>query len=90
MMSNIDEFREMIMSLESNILSELCEQFLHDHEGAMKKLCEFCSKFELSINYADIKEFMMTMQLNGEFDDVICYGIELGSNDLYKKFHPSE
>ena len=88
-MASINEFRRMIADLDQNTLSELCEQFLHDHEGAMKQTLQFCSNFGLAIDHYEVRNHMMTMQLNGEFDDVICYGIELGSNDLYKKFHPS-
>ena len=35
-MSNIIQFKEMIKDLKSEVLSEICEQFLFDHEGAMR------------------------------------------------------
>ena len=79
----------MINSLGSDKLTELCEEFLHDHEGAVKSTILFGKKFGLDISRDDVKNCMMQMQLNGEFDEVVCYGIELGSNNLYKRFHPS-
>ena len=44
---------------------------------------------ELQKAYPIIKNYMTDMHSNGEFDDVICFGIELSENQLYKKFHPS-
>ena len=37
-MSSISQFKEMIKGLNNEVLSEICEQFLFDHEGAMKVL----------------------------------------------------
>ena len=88
-MSNINQFREMMNDLKSDILSEICEQFLFDHEGAMKTLTEYCYKFGLNIYDLEIKNYMSDMHSNGEFDNVVCFGIELSENQLYKKFHPS-
>ena len=88
-MSNINQFREMMNDLKSDILSEICEQFLFDHEGAMKTLTEYCYKFGLNIDDLEIKNYMSDMHSNGEFDNVVCFGIELSENQLYKKFHPS-
>ena len=87
-MSNINQFRKMIKDLKSDILSEICEQFLFDHEGAMRTLAEYCYKFGLHIDDLEIKDYMSSMHSNGEFDDVVCFGIELSENQLYKKFHP--
>ena len=88
-MSNIKQFKKMIKELESENLSEICEQFLFDHEGAMKVLKEYCNNFGMQINDLEIKNYMTDMHSNGEFDDVTCFGIELSENQLYKKFHPS-
>ena len=89
MRSTIDSFRTMIKSVKPDFLTELCETFLTDHEKAMKNLLCLSKEYELSLNAIDIKEYMMIMQSNGEFDSVECFGIELGDNSLYKKFHPS-
>ena len=88
-MSNIIQFKEMIKGLKSEILSEICEQFLFDHEGAMKTLTEYCYKFGMKIDDSEIKNYMSEMHSKGEFDNVVCFGIELSENQLYKKFHPS-
>ena len=88
-MSNIDQFKGMLEKLTSEKLTELCEQFLYDHEGAMKTLSEYCFEDGLSINDQEIKNYMSTMHSNGYFDDVECFGIELSENQLYKKFHPA-
>ncbi len=88
-MTDINQFREMIKDLKIEILSEICEQFLFDHEGAMKILAECCYNFGMEINDSEIKKHMSTMHANGDFDRVICFGIELSENQLYKKFHPA-
>ena len=88
-MSNIIQFKEMIKDLKSEVLSEICEQFLFDHEGAMKVLAEHCKNFGIHIDDSEIKNYMSDMHSNGDFDDVVCFGIELSENQLYKKFHPS-
>ena len=88
-MSNINQFREMIKDLKTDILSEICEQFLFDHEGAMRTLSKYCYKFGMHIDDLEIKNHMSEMHSNGDFDDVVCFGIELSENQLYKKFHPS-
>ena len=88
-MSNINEFKEMIKDLKSEVLSEICEQFLFDHEGAMKLLSEYCNKFGMNIDDSEIKNYMSVMHSKGDFDNVVCFGIELSENQLYKKFHPS-
>ena len=88
-MSNINQFKEMIKDLKSEVLSEICEQFLFDHEGAMKTLTEYCYKFGMNIDDSEIKNYMSDMHSNGDFDNVVCFGIELSENQLYKKFHPS-
>ena len=87
-MSNIIQFKEMIKSLNNEILSEICEQFLFDHEGAMKTLTEYCYRFGMNLDASQIKDYMSEMHSNREFDNVICFGIELSENQLYKKFHP--
>ena len=88
-MSNIIQFKKMIKDLKSEVLSEICEQFLFDHEGAMRLLSDYCNDFGMNIDDSEIKDYMSDMHLKGEFDDVICFGIELSENQLYKKFHPS-
>ena len=88
-MSNINQFRELIKSLNSESISDICEQFLFDHEGAMKRLSELCSRSGMDINDLEIKNYMSDMHSSGDFDNVICFGIELSENQLYKKFHPS-
>tara|TARA_Y100001968_G_scaffold127779_1_gene116637 strand:- start:638 stop:904 length:267 start_codon:yes stop_codon:yes gene_type:complete len=88
-MCDINQFREMIKGLKSEILSEICEQFLFDHEGAMKTLSDHCYKCGLDIDDLEIKNHMTTMHSNGDFDHVVCFGIELSENQLYKKFHPA-
>ena len=88
-MSTFTEFKKMIDNLNKENLSELCEQFLTDHEGAMKILSKYCSDYGLTYDNIDIKEHMSQMHNNGDFDDIVCFGIELSENQLYKKFHPS-
>ncbi len=88
-MSNFHEFRNMINSLTEDNLSELCEQFLTDHEGAMKVLAHYCNDAGLALDNIEIKDHMSMMHSNGDFDDIVCFGIELSENQLYKKFHPA-
>ncbi len=88
-MSNINKFKEMINSLKEEVLSEICEQFLYDHEGAMKLLTKHCYSFGMHLDDSEIKDYMSEMHSSGDFDNVICFGIELSENQLYKKFHPS-
>ena len=88
-MSTFTEFKEMINNLNKENLSDLCEQFLTDHEGAMEALSKYCIDFGLIFDNTDIKENMSRMHKNGDFDDIVCFGIELSENQLYKKFHPS-
>tara|TARA_X000000368_G_C22782318_1_gene602108 strand:+ start:265 stop:504 length:240 start_codon:yes stop_codon:yes gene_type:complete len=79
----------MIKDLKSEVLSEICEQFLFDHEGAMRVLSKYCKNFGMNIDDSKIKDYMSEMHSKGDFDNVICFGIELSENQLYKKFHPS-
>ena len=88
-MSTFTEFKKMINNLNKKNLSELCEQFLTDHEGAMKMLSKYCSDSGLIFDNIEIKDHMTNMHNNGDFDDIVCFGIELSENQLYKKFHPS-
>ena len=88
-MSTFNDFKKMINNLNQEKLSELCEKFLTDHEGAMIILSKYCTDSGLILDNTDIKEHMSTMHSNGEFDDIVCFGIELSENQLYKKFHPS-
>ena len=46
-MSTFNDFKKMINHLNEDKLSELCEQFLTDHESAMKTLSNYCSNFGL-------------------------------------------
>ena len=88
-MSNFNDFEKVINNLNKENLSELCEQFLTDHESAMKTLSKYCSDSGLIFDNKDIKDHMTTMHSNGDFDDIVCFGIELSENQLYKKFHPA-
>ena len=88
-MTNFNEFKKMINNLNDDNLSELCEQFLTDHEGAMKILSKYCCDYGLIFNTKEIKDHMTMMHSNGDFDDIVCFGIELSENQLYKKFHPA-
>ena len=88
-MNNFNDFQQMINNLNEDKLSELCEQFLTDHESAMKVLSSYCIEFGLIFNSTEIKDHMSTMHTNGDFDNVVCFGIELSENQLYKKFHPA-
>ena len=88
-MSTFTEFKKMINHLNKENLSELCEQFLTDHEGAMKILSKYCNDSGLIFSNIEIKDNMSKMHNNGDFDDIVCFGIELSENQLYKKFHPS-
>ena len=88
-MSTFTEFKQMINHLNKENLSELCEQFLTDHEGAMKILSKYCNDSGLIFSNIEIKDNMSKMHNNGDFDDIVCFGIELSENQLYKKFHPS-
>ena len=87
-MDGFNDFKKMINNLNEDKLSELCEQFLTDHESAMHKLTKYCSDFGLIFDSTEIKDHMSTMHSNGDFDNVVCFGIELSENQLYKKFHP--
>ena len=87
-MDCFNDFHQMINNLNEENLSELCEQFLTDHETAMKILSRYCRDFGLSLDNREIKDYMSTMHSNGDFDNVVCFGIELSENQLYKKFHP--
>ncbi len=88
-MSTFPAFRNMINNLSEENLSNLCEQFLTDHEGAMKILSKYCRASGLDLNNLDIKDHMSRMHSNGDFDHVVCFGIELSENLLYKRFHPA-
>ncbi len=88
-MTSFNEFRKMITNLNEENLSELCETFLTDHEAAMEILSKYCIDSGLIYNDTDIKDYMSKMHSNGEFDDIVCFGIELSENLLYKKFHPA-
>ena len=87
-MNCFNDFQQMINNLNEENLSELCEQFLTDHEAAMKTLSKYCSDSGLIFDNTEIKDHMSTMHSNGCFDNVVCFGIELSENQLYKKFHP--
>ena len=86
-MSSLTEFRSMTKSLEPDILGSLCEQFVYDHDGAINATIEFASDYGLTVNPKEVKEFITQMHQDGDFDEVECWGLDLGSNDLYKKFH---
>ena len=88
-MSTFTDFKKMINNLNEENLSELCEQFLTDHEAAMRILSKYCRDFGLIFDNTEIKDHMSTMHSNGDFDNVVCFGIELSENQLYKKFHPA-
>ena len=88
-MSTFNDFKQMIHNLNEAKLSELCEQFLTDHESAMKTLFHYCSNSGLKYDNTEIKDHMSKMHSDGNFDDVVCFGIELSENQLYKKFHPA-
>ena len=87
-MNCFNDFQQMINNLNEENLSELCEQFLTDHEAAMKILSKYCRDFGLIFDNTEIKDHMSMMHSNGDFDNVVCFGIELSENQLYKKFHP--
>ena len=88
-MSDFNDFQKMINSLNKEKLSELCEVFLTNHEAAMNILLKYCSDFGLTYDTREIKDNMTIMHKNGDFDNIVCFGIELSENQLYKKFHPS-
>ena len=87
-MKGFKDFQKMINNLNEENLSELCERFLTDHDSAMKMLSKYCKDFGLIFDNTEIKDHMSTMHSNGDFDNVVCFGIELSENQLYKKFHP--
>ena len=88
-MSTFNDFKKMINNLNADKLSELCEQFLTNHESAMTTLSNYCSKFGLKYDDTEIKDHMSKMHSDGNFDHIVCFGIELSENQLYKKFHPA-
>ena len=88
-MNNFNDFQKMIKNLKDENLSELCEEFLSNHESAMNILNKYCIDFGLILDNQEIKDNMTIMHKNGDFDDIVCFGIELSENQLYKKFHPS-
>ena len=87
-MNRFNDFKKMLVNLSEDKQTELCEQFLTDHEGAMKILSKYCTDSGLIFDNTEIKDYMTMMHSNGEFDNIICFGIELSENQLYKKFHP--
>ena len=87
-MKGFKDFQQMINNLNEENLTELCERFLTDHDSAMKMLSKYCKDFGLIFDSTEIKNHMSTMHSNGDFDNVVCFGIELSENQLYKKFHP--
>ena len=87
-MNGFNDFQKMITNMKDENLSDLCEKFLTDHEAAMKILSDHCKDFGLCFDNREIKEHMTTMHSNGDFDNVVCFGIELSENQLYKRFHP--
>ena len=87
-MNGFNDFKTMINNLNEEKLSELCEKFLTDHESAMEILSNYCKDFGLIFDNTEIKDHMSEMHSNGDFDNVVCFGIELSENQLYKKFHP--
>ena len=87
-MNGFNDFQKMINNLNEENLSELCEKFLTDHESAMQILAKYCKDFGLIFDNTEIKDHMSKMHSNGDFDNVVCFGIELSENQLYKKFHP--
>ena len=87
-MNRFHDFKKMLVNLSEDNQTELCEQFLTDHEGAMKILSKYCNDSGLIFDNTEIKDHMTTMHNNGDFDKVVCFGIELSENQLYKKFHP--
>ena len=89
MRSSIDNFRAMMKAVKPEMITEICETFLTDHDAAMKILFRLSEERKLFLTLVDIKEYMMIMQSNGEFDYVECFGIQLCENSLYKRFHPS-
>tara|TARA_Y100001968_G_C19196930_1_gene637995 strand:- start:94 stop:360 length:267 start_codon:yes stop_codon:yes gene_type:complete len=88
-MSSFNDFKNMINNMNEEKLSELCEEFLTNHEAAMNTLFKCCSDVGLMFDSQEIKDNMTMMHKNGDFDNIICFGIELSENQLYKKFHPS-
>ena len=88
-MKSFNDFHKMINNLNEENLSELCERFLTDHDTAMKILSKYCRDFGLVLDNIEIKDHMSTMHGNGDFDHIVCFGIELSENQLYKKFHPA-
>ena len=87
-MNDFKDFQKMINNLNEEKLSELCEKFLTDHESAMEVLSSYCKDFGLIFDNTEIKDHMTKMHSNGDFDNVVCFGIELSENQLYKRFHP--
>ena len=87
-MVSLERFKLMIKNLDQDVLATLCEQFVYDHEGAINATIRFAADFGISIEPKVVKGFITEMHKNGDFDHVECWGLELGSNDLYKKFHP--
>ena len=87
-MVSLERFKLMIKNLDQDVLATLCEQFVYDHEGAINATIEFAADFGISIEPKVVKGFITEMHKSGDFDHVECWGLELGSNDLYKKFHP--
>ena len=81
------QFKNMIRSLEPETLSNLCEQFVYDHEGAIDASIQFASSYGLTVDSEKVKDFITEMHKNGDFDHVECWGSELGDNELYRKFH---
>ena len=81
------QFKEMINCLDQDMLACLCEQYVYDHDGALAATIKLSKEPGLHINSNQVKDFITEMHKNGDFDHVECWGLKLGSNDLYKKFH---
>ena len=89
-MGKFKQFRQFILGMNAETLSDLCERFIYDHEGATKLTKKISDSFGLTLTTDVIKDYVTEMHKDGDFDDVYCWGIQLGSNDLYKKFHPQK
>ncbi len=81
-------FRGLMKSLGTETIINLCEQFVYDHEGAIEVTRQCSANAGLNLSTLQIKDFISQMHKYGDFDEVECWGLKLGSNDLYKKFHP--
>ncbi len=76
-MSAFSDYKKMMDNLNEEKLSDLFKVFLTNNDAAMNILFKYSSDFGLMFNSQEIKENMIFMHKNGNFDNIDYFGIEL-------------